>query len=496
MLRILRGATIVFGAYAALLCVEYFVGARGTKRHHIEAALFVGAALWTILMLSAARFEGRAATRASIGGGLAAALVALLLYCRAVGVGFLSDDYVLREWALQRQLLGGGWPFIRPVALACWALVLQLGGGGAELHTVNVALHALNAALVTVLGVRVGLNVRSAILSGCVFALWPSQVEPVVWTAGIFDVLMTAFVLSAILLYLRAVRLASYALAAASIALVAAALLTKETAVAIPVLLAVLRAPSWRRDAISRVERWLALFAIGLIAFYLFYRLRLHLPISAAPGLNRYVLKEHLSRVFGGLSIPFTAFRVHRHPAIAIWSAVAALSTAVVVATENPAKPVALQALLWCLIASLPAFGTLFVGPELQGSRFLYLSCVGWALFLGAGFTSIANRRGRGAFALLLAVLCVCACAQQQERLSAWRRASVVRDVILDDAVRLASAGGCSQITVQSLPGDLDGAQLFTNGFAQAYDGVRPAISGGTSCTFAWDGDHLQALRR
>ncbi|HKQ47075.1 MAG TPA: tetratricopeptide repeat protein [Phycisphaerae bacterium] len=143
-------------------------------------------------------------------------------------------------------------------------------------HLVNLALHAINAALVMLI-VRRLLWDRAArwadataILTAAVFALHPVHVESVAWISEQKNTLSAAFYLSAALSYLRFDRTRRWGFYAAATAFFLLSLLTKPVTVTLPA--AMLGIFWWQRGRMTRRDivpllPWFALsIASGLFA--------------------------------------------------------------------------------------------------------------------------------------------------------------------------------------------------------------------------------------
>ena len=125
-----RGLAALAAAYFAALLAGYFFGAFTVRRHNLESAafIFVFLALLALPWTTDGTPQARPAVpRPRILATLA--LAALTLYLGALGVGLLSDDYVLRSWVREGRLFAMGSSFTRPVALALWRIVFLFGGG-------------------------------------------------------------------------------------------------------------------------------------------------------------------------------------------------------------------------------------------------------------------------------------------------------------------------------------------------------------------------------
>jgi len=149
--------------------------------------------------------------------------------------------------------------FYRPLYVV-WNLLLKTLFGPAPLafHLAALLLHGVNAALVWMLARRLWPMADPLFwgLAAGLFAFHPAKAESVAWISGATDPLLTLFVLLALLAWL-AQRL-GWALAA-----FAAALLVKETAALLPVVLALL---AWTRGEAIPWRR-LALFLLVLLVY-------------------------------------------------------------------------------------------------------------------------------------------------------------------------------------------------------------------------------------
>jgi hypothetical protein len=488
-----RGLAVLATAYLVALLTAYFFAAYNVRRHQVEAAAFI------FVFLTLLALPWVAADQPETRPGLprprllaTLTLAALTMYLGALGVGLLSDDYVLRSWVREGRLLAMGSSFTRPVALALWRIVFLLGGGAVALHLVNLILHAVNTWLAARLSSRIGLGPAGVVIATLVFVLWPTQVEPVVWASGIFDVLSTTWMLLALLVCARESPLtARDAILVCALSL--SALLTKESAVALPAL-ALLVMPLPRRGT----RDWRRTIAIaGALAAttlaYFAWRLMAGLPLAGTSRLSRYVIKEQLSRTFGTLAAPLAEPFIRDVPtlALAIAAGVIVLVIVAVVASRrlSAGHMAAIRGLLWCAIAPAPTIGFLFIGPLLEGSRYLYMPALGWGWIVAGAVEALPARRAvRWTAGAFLAVMFGAALLQQQRSLAGWRAAATERDRILDEAVRLDTARPCATIAAAGLPASLAGAQLFTNGFGEALFERRPAPAAGRDCRWTWTG--------
>ena len=204
--------------------------------------------------------------------------------------------------------------------------------------------------------------------------------------------------LLALLLFLRETPLLGRGLDIAAICgLTVLALLTKESAIALPVLAAIAAVPGWRRNAAWRRKVVLLIGIAAAAASYLVWRLLEGLAVSGTAALTRYIVKEQISRTFGTLAVPFMAATIEVHPfaAILLTGGIIALGAWALTAKSrlSSGHVVAMQGLAWCLVAAAPTMGFLMVGAFLDGTRYLYLSALGWGWVLGGMLDVVSNDR-------------------------------------------------------------------------------------------------------
>jgi hypothetical protein len=229
---------------ASLLAVEavrYALAAGGRGRFHVEGPAFMFALVCILVARTGGGRRPRPVTVLGTGShrgptglprwSLVASVAAgLLLYAPAFGLGFLSDDFVLRERALHGAAFAWpGTPYWRPLPI----LVFGVFAAG-PIHILNVALHGVNAWLAARLARSLGANEHVALSAGALFLTCPVSGEAVAWCSGLQDVLLTTLAVAFVLSWRAPLRL----VARASLAclLLAVAMLTKETAVALPLL--------------------------------------------------------------------------------------------------------------------------------------------------------------------------------------------------------------------------------------------------------------------
>lgn len=478
------------GAYLIALLFGYLFGVGGVRRHHVESAsyIFTAAALATAF----ARDERNPREPIGLPRGLTPWLfagfiaAAALLYASTLSLGLFSDDFGFARNALERRWFPQP-ELVRPLPIMAWGVLLEATGTPAALHALNIALHGSNAALACLLAVRLGIPLTSAIAAGLLVLVFPSSVEAVAWPAGVHDLLVTTCAIGFLLLAGPPVNARR---TIAGIAVLLVGLLSKESALTIPLLALVL----WldpRRPL--RTPGWPVLLA-GLAVCLVYGVLRVALvPISGSYALEptRYLVKELLARPVATLTLPWTA------SVLASWRVLAFAGVAACVAAAGAYawrtnKSVAPQTIVRCLIAVIvsvgPAYWLLFVTPDLENTRYLYLSTVFWAIAM-AGLASTSEGLTRPATAVLFGVLAVAAIGVQMH-LTSWKEAARLRERVLASAEHVLKTEPCATVSFSGAPDSVRGAYVFRNGLSPAIalrTGAVPADTRG-SCQFQWDG--------
>jgi len=330
---------------------------------------------------------------------LAAATAAV--FARSLGGGFVWDDHVSvtgnpsvsasGEWL--RPLTDGGasdpFGFVRPLRTLDFKLDHALfGAGPLAYHVHSLLWHAAAAVLLLLVLRRLLGDGRAALVAATFWAVHPAQVEPVAWISCRGDVAMGACVLASILFALRSNGLDRNL--AASLAFAAAAPLYKETAVALWIVVAVLR---WRR--LSRAPVWPY---VAVAAAYFVYRGR----VAVAPfgHVTSYILGGSVPGTFATMTrgfgfyvaetfLPAQSLDWYLSPstsfadgAVVAWCAVHAALVATAIAVRRRAAVVTV-AVAWFYAFLLPVANWPVLLDAPTAERYLYLPLGGAALVLG-----------------------------------------------------------------------------------------------------------------
>ncbi|MCF8450287.1 MAG: tetratricopeptide repeat protein [Taibaiella sp.] len=214
--------------------------------------------------------------------GLIAA-VTLIAYCKVFAAGFLSWDdaaYVLqnpdiRAFNLDNFRLWFSGYYVgnyHPLTMLSYTIDYAIGGSAPFVyHLSGVLLHVLNGGLVYLLIKKLQPESMVALFTALLFALHPVQTESVSWVAERKTVLSSFFLLLALRQYVSYASAPSLRGMAWVIGAGAAAMLSKGTAVALP--LSIIAIDVWlgrpllnRKIWTEKLPLFLAAIAVGIVA--------------------------------------------------------------------------------------------------------------------------------------------------------------------------------------------------------------------------------------
>lgn len=460
------------------------------KRPHLESAALLLAAAGLAVRFATDRpiLPAASPTRLALIVWPALAAGALALYWPALRVGLLSDDFILFQHAQAWDVSQVAPQLFRPLPIFVWAIVVHLGGGAAALHLLNIVLHATNAYLAGQLVAGWVAGRWWPLLASLLVLAAPLGPEAVAWCAGTFDVFATLCAMLAVLLTRQATPAPRNRLLLIAVSI--AALLSKETAVILPLLLLIdgaVRRSLTRRFIVDIVMVTALAVVFGAI------RVQSATAVETS-GFSRYRVQRLLFDSFGALAAPWHV----NDPSLTVVRTGYALCVIVLITAffVNRGARWASAALLggtcWVLASILPLLAFFYVGPQLEGARYLYLAACGWAAILVVAAADIAGRFPRADALLrgvLVALIAMGAWGVRQH-VRPWTHAAAVRDTVLRAAAADTRLHACSPAYVEGLPDSVDGAYLFANGAREALADVgvtafaRPDSG---ECAFRWD---------
>ncbi|OGV47409.1 MAG: hypothetical protein A2X46_13890 [Lentisphaerae bacterium GWF2_57_35] len=315
-------------------------------------------------------------------------------------------------------------------------------------HLTNLLLHAAVTLLVFSLARRIG-DVPgdwAPFAAAALFALHPALTEAVQLPSYREDLLCVLF----ILLCLRCSLIVSKGASALAVLFMIPAILSKESAVAIPLLLAWLhgRLPV---PVISRRRAWSLVMATGVIAavFLAWWR---HGPVlqavnSSWNGLSLqfpsnlltapWIFLQYLRLLIApwALAADYVAAPITGILDLRFFAGLLAMTFVAVVAFSAGKTPLAVGC-GWMLLAFLPVSNLLpLFNP--MAERYLYLIAVGFVLAAGWGLSRI---RSQQVATLALALICALFAGRVIARLEDWKDDPTIWSATLDAQPRSARA--------------------------------------------------------
>lgn len=397
---------------------------------------------------------------------LCVSLLAALAFGRSLEAPFFWDDDLLivgNPWlgtpsGLLRPFTPAYWRALsfaedyRPVEMASYSLDHAFWGGNpVGYHLSNLLLHAFNAAaLATLAWILLG-SAPLAAAAGILFALHPMHSEPVAWIQNRSELLSAAFSLVCVCAFARWARAARrgnglYAFACAALVL---ACLTKESAVAVPLMCAC--ALAFPRP--PRRRAWAGLVPLAAIAaLFLFIKLCV-LPHSrpgpsAALMVGAYpraaTVAKTLALYLGMLVFParFSLDRPFAIPAFPPHAALLLAAAAVALAFACALRGLAGRrpwgaALALALAPLIPVSNIVFISGRPIAEQRVYLASAGFCLCAAILIDRLARlpgvRRAAGVLTLVLAASWLVASVKRTDY---WRSEQVLWERTLEAAPR------------------------------------------------------------
>lgn len=366
----------------------------GMKSHRIETASFIFASAVLLKLVSMIRragkeqgtiFESVIQPKERFLLAAAPVLVLILLYLPLSDGPFLSDDYVFIEKYMNSPFDADGNGFFRPVFGIVFHLLLKTFGlHPAPFHIFNLLLHIISAVLVYRIVRKIFDTFFPAYFSALFFLLNPFQAEAVFWISGLQETLWVFFFLSAAAVYINKREINSFVILIV-ISLMAMSLLSKETAVCFLPLFAAFDFLLFGFRRGKNLKYAYSFFVLLIVAYLVLRGHYTSIPSAHLTGLNLYFLQKFISRPFNVFLYPwnqaflgpmtFLKFLISSFMVLLI-------STYFLYIKERRDKIFGIMLSL-IYFPLIPLIGMFYVAPDLQGSRYLYLSFIGWGMLAG-----------------------------------------------------------------------------------------------------------------
>ena len=376
-----------------------------------------------------------------------------LAYGKSLGGGFVFDDHHFVENNSAIKSLRNAFRFFydpatlsdsaglnsdgyRPLATLSYAVDYALAGPNpGYFRVVNLLLHCCNALLVFYLGRLLGFAGIYAGLMSAWFALFPANVEAVVWISSRSTVLSTALILSALICFIKRVERDKTKYLPPAALFTAAALFTREIAVVIPLL-----AIAYLTAGRGRVKKHLGAaglyLALPAVLFVILRSLLLgrfgqasppDLPLPAFISLPFLLFAKYLDILLYPFSMLITysdlihlrlsLFWLYFPLAVALFVMYAGLTALLRARGEKTAA----LGLLWIWIAFLPVLNIVPL-TFYMAERLVYLPLIGFAMAVAAAARYINERyRLRALLWTVCAVPLALFAVNIQGRLPVWR---------------------------------------------------------------------------
>jgi hypothetical protein len=422
-------------------------------------------------------------------------LLATAVFSSALHASFQFDDWRVVLEDPRVASLAAWWesmPGMRALLKFTYALNHEWDAAPAGFRAVNIALHALNAALVFVLARQLAQRLRVAdatgaaiiaTVTGLVFALHPVQAESVTYISGRSNVLATLGCLLALLAWLRGREPgAAWGWMLLAALCQVAALAGKETAAVLPLaMLLCLAGEHWpaRRDLIAPLVLCALVVALFMLAWpHLPYDYLLRTSLDTRGLLaNLAVQAQGVSYLVGQL---FLWNRLNADPMLqpaAAFTPVVLLQGAVL-AAALVAGLLALRrrpwlgfGILWFFLWLAPT-NSLLARLDVANDRQLYFAIVGPAWLLGVG---IAHARRWAPQAVLLLAVALSYGATVRNRVYATETI-FWRDVVAKSPHNLRAWNNLGMaLAVECQPAEA--AQVFEEAIRRDPDDPRPQVN-------------------
>ncbi|HLI86397.1 MAG TPA: hypothetical protein VKV17_20985 [Bryobacteraceae bacterium] len=416
------------------------------------------------------------------------AALALMAFGRIFQIPFLYDDYThITEAAQHSSEWPWHWPllyfgrvadppglFFRPVGFVLYELsYLWAGIDAARWHALSLMLHAACACLTFVLCRKVGAGAFASLAGALLFLLNGCTAEAVAWVDARFDLIVTFLALLCLLSVLQFAESGRCFWLGIGCLLQALAILTKESAFCLPLLvgcLALFCATEYSGRMVFAsilssglalgmwIYRWWALGGIGG------YR-----GPEGLPAVTRFHPLQTLEALFlRQWAILLFPVNWASAPGIALRGALAMLPMVWIACVLLSRKPVESRVRLYvgaagmAILASLPVQHLLLVGPDLSGSFRIYLPSVGLAIFWSRLFDGMPARPRIAMACILMAIHA----AILEHNLAQWRStAELAKGICVSFGRSLERSA--DTVWVKDLPAKRMGVVFLANGFPQ-----------------------------
>jgi len=421
----------------------------------------------------------------------------LLLFAPSVSIAFLSDDYyaliVFQQKGLKLFYNLHDRTFI-PFTLFLMGVIHQIfGASAAAFRIFSIILHALNAYLIYRLLMRIfmikGIHSKqiflTAFLGGMFFLAFPFHAEPIVWIAATAYPLCVLLCLAAVHCYISYRTIGKNFLLIISVIAFFLALLSKEFAVVLPLIIAMFELFLFRGNIEYKIRfrkmSFSIILFIGVLLLYLLFR---RLAAGEWIGLygsvvhtqiNAEILAKTLAAYFANFVLLFRYWQlvpgsfINNHTSLLLIGGAVITITGLIILlirSRNTAKHSSLYLLLMSAFIALVPVLNLETGflTQIQSERYGYFSAVFFCPAIAVLLTLIfKNKFWRVIFSVLILGLYI---LLLQMNIHKFRNAGALADKVLCGAATLEQTN--EHTVLLNVPDTYDGVYVFRNGLAEA----------------------------
>ncbi len=346
---------------------------------------------------------------------------------------FLQDNPLVQNpsWDSAKRFLG---EVLEPTTVKGYYLPLSMislmtdyamGGRPDNLfafHRTSLVLHILNVALVAILLRMLFGNATAAIITALIFGLHPLTVEPIAWVGERKTLLAMFFALLTIIAYLKSTHGRRWAWMTVASLMYVLALMSKPTAVPLPLLLVVMDYwplnRSIRQSLIEKAPLFLLAGLFAVVTLVSHFGTAGGDSTTVSGPVDKALLLCHLSAFYGQkILFPFNLSSVYplpapislANPTILVGMVVTVLLVAGLFYSAKKTR-VFLGGGMFFFFAMSPTLGIVQYSWIYASDKYVYLPAIGLLMILAWCLIKVMQSRGRQkilACAGIIGVLCI-----------------------------------------------------------------------------------------
>ena len=387
----------------------------------------------------------------------------------------MAIDFADMEWATGGSVLrlfDFALGLYRPIQYVLFRWLFNLFGvSPVPFNVLNLLIHTVNSLLVMWLASRLTKSITKGFFCGAIFSVHFMHVETVIWVASLNHLLATGFLLGVFILF----DYEGVGRRVWSLILCALAILSKETAIVIPLLLLIWL---WANSKLNKSSAKSTILYFCISAAYVAIRLPI---LSYVKGTGSYAMRLGMNVVKNVVFIISSMFfKLNYRELLEAWNVRGkGLVAAAEVLFSHPLAVI-------LVITSLVCFGIMFWrgGKAVKfgaawllcsmltviflvgaGERFTYLPSVGFAIMSGV----IVLRLKRAPAILAASAICIYLFAMGFVDSSRWILASGISKRVTGQlAGYITDNPSANKIYINGLPDNYKGAYMFRGGLGPA----------------------------